>query len=220
MRYKRLINLVVLEFYHLKRLGAAYFVPHIVLFILLPLFSAGNIGYHGQNAHAFLLIFNDFQRYIPFLGCWWIILGLSDCVEGPVASIFKLHRKSLLGDFILLFSWHIFHVAVLFSGYAFFLESYWAEFPVILIQSFFFASFGFFLLIASKNTMLPFVLLLGYEMISMLSNAGASLYISVFFTGRVTGAGQLLPYVPSIFMDITLLVISNSFLFKKKKPAI
>lgn len=218
MRNKRLVNSVVLEFFHLKKLGIAYFVPCIVLFGVIPLFSAGNIWRYGFGEHANVCIWIDFQRYIPLFGSWWIILGLSDCVGGQLAPIFKLHRSSLLMDFFLLYFWYFLHVTVLFAGFAIILENFWPEFPVIMIQTFFFASVGFSLLVASKSTMPPFVVLLGYEMTSMLTEVGASLSISIVLANRLTTVDQLLlPYVPVMLVCLALLLVSNVVFFKRRK---
>lgn len=213
---KSFINSLTIGYYHLKKLGWAYFVPHIVLFLVIPILSVGNVLNNGRGDHALLLIFYDFQRYLPFFSCWWIILGLSDCVEGPVSPVIRLYRKSFLGDFFLLFFWYMFHVALLFTGYAIFLENYWPEFSVIFFQSFIFTSLGFSLLIISKTTMVPFVLLFAYEMFAMLSDAGIYLSLSLFFSLRVEDILHPLTQYGAVVVASLAIMLVSSAVFRKK----
>ena len=134
----------------LRKLGPLYFVPHLFLYGLIPLLGAGYLAYHGDGENARGLIFYDFQKFLPFFGCWWVLFGLSGYVEGPASELLQVYRPSLLGQFWLLWVWYLLHMAALFLGFSLFLENYWPDFPLVAIQSLAFAGAGFFLLCAAE----------------------------------------------------------------------
>ena len=144
MRHQRVLNELSIFRLTLRKMGLLYFVPHIFLYVLIPLLGIGYLLYHGDGANARGLIFYDFQKFIPFLSVWWILFGLDDYVEGDSSEILHVHKRSLLAEFWLMFSWYILHVAVLFLAFGIFLENYWRDYPLIVTQALAFASVAFF----------------------------------------------------------------------------
>ena len=111
--------------------------------------------YHGDGENARGLIFFDFQKFLPFFGCWWVLFGLASYVEGPACELLQVYQPSLLRLFWLLWFWYLLHIAVLLLGFSLVLESYWLDFPLLAAQSLAFASAGFFLLCAVRNLLTP-----------------------------------------------------------------
>ena len=179
----------------LRKMGLLYFVPHIFLYVLIPLLGIGYLLYHEDGANARGLIFYDFQKFIPFLSVWWILFGLDDYVEGDSSEILRVHKRSLLAEFWLMFSWYILHVAVLFLAFGIFLENYWRDYPLIVTQVLAFASVAFCLLCATRTLMVPFLITLLYEIFGMLSNFGVLGWINLFLLQRVESLSDILiPY--------------------------
>lgn len=123
-------------------MGVLYFVPHFFLYVLIPLLGIGYILYHGNGENARGLVFFDIQKFIPFLSVWWILFGLDDYVEGNSSEILRVYKRALLSEFWLMFGWYILHVTLLFLILRIFLESYWMDLPLIIIQCSAFASWN------------------------------------------------------------------------------
>ena len=162
---------------------------------MIPLLGIGYLLYHEDGANARGLIFYDFQKFIPFLSVWWILFGLDDYVEGDSSEILHVHKRSLLAEFWLMFSWYILHVAVLFLAFGIFLENYWRDYSLIVTQALAFASVAFCLLCATQTLMVPFLLTLLYEIFGMLSNFGVLEWVNLFSLQRMENfLDFLIPY--------------------------
>lgn len=120
---------------------------------------------------------------------------MDDYVEGDSSEILRVHKRSLLAEFWLMFSWYILHVAVLFLAFGIFLENYWRDYPLIVTQVLAFASVAFCLLCATRTLMVPFLITLLYEIFGMLSNFGVLGWINLFLLQRVESLSDILiPY--------------------------
>ena len=119
MRHQRILRELALFRLTLRKLGPLYFVPHLFLYGLIPLLGAGYLAYHGDGENARGLIFYDFQKFLPFFGCWWVAfrsrklcggirqraaagvpaLSAGDCFGSSGSGICSTWR-SYLGDFL------------------------------------------------------------------------------------------------------------------------
>ena len=217
MRHQGILRELALFRLTLRKLGPLYFVPHLFLYGLIPLLGAGYLAYHGDGENARGLIFYDFQKFLPFLGCWWVLFGLSGYVEGPASELLQVYRPSLLGQFWLLWLWYLLHMAALFLGFSLFLENYWPDFPLVAIQSLAFAGAGFFLLCAARNLLAPFLTALFYEIFAMLAGTPFLRFCNLFSLSRVERPAQLaLPYGP-VAVAAVLLVFLGSRDYRRRE---
>ena len=187
MRHQRVLNELSIFRLTLRKMGLLYFVPHIFLYVLIPLLGIGYLLYHGDGANARGLIFYDFQK------------------------------RSLLAEFWLMFSWYILHVAVLFLAFGIFLENYWRDYPLIVTQALAFASVAFCLLCATQTLMVPFLLTLLYEIFGMLSNFGVLEWVNLFSLQRMENfLDFLIPYSIVFAFSCAVPFLGNYF-YKKRK---
>ena len=217
MRHQRVLNELRIFRLTLRKMGLLYFVPHVFLYVLIPLLGIGYLLYHEDGANARGLIFYDFQKFIPFLSVWWILFGLDDYVEGDSSEILHVHKRSLLAEFWLMFSWYILHVDVLFLAFGIFLENYWRDYSLIVTQALAFASVAFCLLCATQTLMVPFLLTLLYEIFGMLSNFGVLEWVNLFSLQRMENfLDFLIPYSIVFAFSCAVPFLGNYF-YKKRK---
>lgn len=217
MRHQGILRELDLFRLTLRKLGPLYFVPHLFLYGLIPLLGAGYLAYHGDGENARALIFYDFQKFLPFLSCWWVLFGLASYVEGPASELLQVYQPSLLRLFWFLWLWYLLHMAVLFLGFSLALESYWLDFPLLAAQSLAFASAGFFLLCAARNLLTPFLAALFYEIFAMLSGTPFLRFCNLFSLSRVEHPSQLiLPYGPVVGGSV-ILVILGGWAYRRRK---
>lgn len=201
----------------LRKMGAIYFVPHLFLYVLIPLLGIGYMLYHQDVESIRGLAFYDFQKFIPFMSIWWVLFGLNDYVEGDSSELLRVYKHSLLPDFWLIFGWYILHVVILFLIFELLLANYWGDFLLIVTQSLAFAGSAFCLLCVTRTLMVPFLGMLLYEIFAMLSNFGALAYVNLFSLQRMRGVSDfIIPY--SIVLAVScILPFLGDFFFQKRK---
>ena len=120
MRHQRILREPALFRLTLRKLGPLYFVPHLFLYGLIPLLGAGYLAYHGDGENARGLIFYDFQKFLPFFGCWWVLFGLASYVEGScqraAAGVPALSAGIVLAPLVLVSAPHGGPIWGIFSG--------------------------------------------------------------------------------------------------------
>ena len=138
-------------------------------------------------------------------------------MEGDSSEILHVHKRSLLAEFWLMFSWYILHVAVLFLAFGIFLENYWRDYSLIVTQALAFASVAFCLLCATQTLMVPFLLTLLYEIFGMLSNFGVLEWVNLFSLQRMENfLDFLIPYSIVFAFSCAVPFLGNYF-YKKRK---
>lgn len=214
MFHQRFLREISLFRLTLRKMGVLFFLPAALLFVCLPILSFGYISFYGNCENAQALIFFDSQKLIPFVSCWWVLLGLSDYVDGNSGELLQVHKKNIVDLFCLLFFWYSLHAIILFSGYWLLIDNFWPDFPIILTQMLAFSASGFFFLVLTKNLLTPFLLALVYELFAMATNSTALRFLSIFSLQRVTTLEQLIPYA-LIFLCSVLLLAAGEFCYKK-----
>ncbi len=217
MLYQRLLRERTLFLMTLRKMGWLYFAPPAVLFLFIPLLSAGRLLTDGHTETAYVSIFFDFQQTIPFISCWWVLFGLSDYVDEASGEVLRVYKKSLLDLFWMLLGWYALHVAALFAVYGLALDNYWREFPVILGQMLAFSAVSFFLLEMTKTLLAPFLVALLYELLTMVTNATPLRFLTIFFVDRVSAPSQWIPYGILALCSAALVFLSD-FCFRKGTP--
>lgn len=218
MRHQKFIDAIRLAVFHLRKLGFLYFVPLIILYILIPFLSGGYISYYGIGENSFSRIFFDFQKMIPFMGTWWPIFGLADYADGNASELLRVYKKTVLPDFLLLLIWYVLHACILFMAYSIFLENYWMDFLLIAVEIFLFSALSFFLLFATRTVLVPFLTILLYEIFAFLSNTGPLQYVNIFSLSRITAWEQLItPYLYLFLLSIVFIFLGDRFYKSNRK---
>jgi len=103
----------------LKNLRFYYFVPLVVLFILVPLTVLAALKQYGDSFPSFSVIC---QLYIPCFSPWWSLFILKDYLNSPgkeVLFVYKQRRDSLLGKTIILWVLYVLHILAVFFAATF-----------------------------------------------------------------------------------------------------
>ena len=216
MRIEKNLNLLWLTYYHLKSLRFLYWVPLAVLFLLLPVLSIEHVHSTGMSETTFLKTFMELQRYVPFMATWWILFGLREYAEGNGKELLYVYKPSLLPDFFFIFIWYALHAAVLFALYGIFLENYWMDYLLMMIQSLVFASATFFLMLLCRTIAVPFLINVLYEIFCIYSNMNTLTYINMLSVNRIEQIEDLrLPYLP-LFVFAIFLIGGANFFYRKR----
>ena len=216
MRIEKNLNLLRLTYYHLKSLRFLYWVPLAVLFLLLPVLSIEHVRSTGMSETTFLKSFMELQRYVPFMATWWILFGLREYPEGNGKELLYVYKPGLLPDFFMIFIWYALHVTALIALYGIFLDNYWMDYLLMMVQSLVFASATLFLMLLCRTIAIPFLINVLYEIFCIYSNMSTLTYINMLSVNRIEQIEDLLlPYFPLLIFALFLAVGAN-FLYRKR----
>jgi len=213
------LNKLQISYLNLKKMRFSYFVPIIILFAFLPFMSIGYVIADGMVESTYIQTFIDFQRFIPFFCTWWIMFSLNEYVEGKGRELLYIYKKSLLSDYLLLFFWYMLHVVVLLMGYHIFMNSFWMDLILLLIQSCFLSALSFFLMICFRTISVSFLIVLFYEIFCIFSNYGILKWINIFSIRRIENISQLFPHYILILIFSVIMIIMGNILYKRMTTA-
>jgi len=185
----------------LKNLRFYYYIPIIVLFVLVPLTVIATLKKAGDPFPSFTVIC---QLYIPCFAPWWTLFILKDYLNSPgkeLLFVYKQSRDSLLRKTIILWVLYVLHILVVFLAAAFLYDFVWFLFIAVIIQSVFLTALAYFLAILLLNTFVPLITNFTYSLVFML--AGGYSPLNIFVEG-LGNAGSL---DKSVFVFITALIL-------------
>jgi hypothetical protein len=172
----------------LKNLRFYYFVPLVVLFVLVPLTVIASVKQYGPSFPSFTVIC---QLYIPCFSPWWPLFVLKDYLNSPgkeLLFVYKQRRDSLLGKTVVLWVLYVLHILVVFFAATFLYDFVWFLFVAVVIQSMFLTALAYFLAILLQNTFVPLITTFTYSLIFMLAGGYSPLNI---FTQGLNDASSL-----------------------------
>ena len=158
-----------LIFLSLKSTKFFYFIPLVVLYILIPLSNYSNIKLLGVET-SYIVVMNTAQRLIPILSVWWVFCLIREYIESDGNEVlYALRGKKQTNALSILMTtlWYLLHVAVLYTIYSFLYENMAIEYIKIAIQSFFLVSLFYFVVYIFKSTSISFMMILIYYMMTM-----------------------------------------------------
>lgn len=184
-----------------KSLRFYYFVPLVVLFILVPLTVIASLKQYGPSFSNFTVIC---QLYIPCFAPWWSLFVLKDYLNSPgkeLLFVYKQSRDSLLGKTVILWVLYVLHILVVFLVASFIYNFVWFLFIAVIIQSIFLTALAYFLAILLQNTFVPLITNFTYSLIFMLAGGYSPLSIFVEGLRDASSLGK------SIFVFIAALIL-------------
>lgn len=199
MRIKRaVVNTAIRTFYHLKNLGALFFVPLLVIDGLMPLLGCLVYSQYGAGERFYAAILEFGQYMLPFASVWWSLFVLRDYLEGDGAEVLyaNAHNDKFV-DIFLLFAVSCVNIAITFAGYAAVLPEVARE--LIRIWSVCILYFGiiYFVGFLSKSTTGALLLVLLYT-------------IANIFYGRIKGN--------ALFLYFSLTPLNKSLYWSSYAP--
>jgi len=172
----------------LKNLRFYYFVPLVVLFVLVPLTVIASVKQYGPSFPSFTVIC---QLHIPCFSPWWPLFVLKDYLNSPgkeLLFVYKQRRDSLLGKTVVLWVLYVLHILVVFFAATFLYDFVWFLFVAVVIQSMFLTALAYFLAILLQNTFVPLITTFTYSLMFMLAGGYSPLNI---FTQGLSDASSL-----------------------------
>jgi hypothetical protein len=177
----------------LKNQRFCFFVPPVILFILVPLTVLATIKNGGGGGGSnFPECGTISQLFIPSFAAWWPLFILKEYLNSPgkeLLFVHKLSRDSLFLKMIILWAFYVLHVVILFIYFTSLFDFVWFLFIAIIIQSMFMIALGYFLSLLFQNTFIPLIVNFAYSSIFMLAVLDSPL--SIFEIGSFSNASSL-----------------------------
>lgn len=174
----------------LKNQRFYFFVPPVVLFILVPLTVLATIKSGGGNNFPECATIS--QLFIPSFAAWWPLFILKEYLNSPgreLLFVYKSGRDSLFSKMIILWVFYLLHVVIVFIYFTSLFDFVWFLFIAVIIQSMFLIALGYFLSLLFQNTFIPLIINFAYSSIFMLAVLDSPL--SIFENGFFNNTGSL-----------------------------
>jgi len=174
----------------LKNQRLYFFVPPIILFILVPLTVLATIKNGGGDNFPECATIS--QLFIPGFAAWWPLFVLKEYLNSPGKELLFVHkygRDSLVFKMIILWAFYVLFVVIVFIYFIFLFDFVWFLFIAIIIQSLFMVALGYFLALLFQNTFIPLIINFAYSSIFMLALFYSPL--SIFEIGSFNSVSSL-----------------------------
>ncbi len=211
-----------LIYYDYKEMGIIMFVP--VLTIITVTVYGINLYFETpeiQNTKATIMILNLLQFFVPPLASWWIIIAFHKYVDEEGTEVvfsyglpYKVIGIGRIVFFLIAFCIIVLiSIAVLFITNVCNFELLAITYLILAIQSLFYSSCGFILILCCKNTVSSIAVILIIAFFSIWKNVpiiSNYLSVTVFMQSQMS--------IEKIYIKLIFIVfISISFLYKAQK---
>lgn len=174
----------------LKNQRFYFFMPPLILFILVPLTVLATIK--SGSGDNFPECGTISQLFIPSFAAWWPLFILKEYLNSPgkeLLFVYKSGRDSLFLKMIALWIFFVSQVVIVFIYFTSLFDFVWFLFIAIIIQSMFMIALGYFLSLLFQNTFIPLIVNFAYSSIFMLAVLDSPL--SIFEIGSFSNASSL-----------------------------
>ncbi|WP_195988484.1 hypothetical protein [Clostridium sp. D53t1_180928_C8] len=177
---------IKLTYLDLKNLKKYYFLPIIIIFILIPILLT--LKYFAVRDMVILKIdmINYTELFSAISSIWWIIMISRQYIEVDGNEILYVYKKMRCIQVILLFVWYIFNISILFLGYSLFFENIIYEYIIILMQSVFFISISYMLIYVFKSVSISIMIILTYIISFSIFFKYNISYLNIFTVEEIT----------------------------------
>lgn len=198
-------------FLQLRGVGKWYFVPVVVLYILLPILIFAD---YCTSRDAIKNIESTFATqclfFMPVLSVWWVFLVMKEYIEGEGREVLYLNGHSKLMEVVMLYIYYVIHLIPFFWIASFFIpEIAIGLFFQMTLASFFYCGLGYLLLYLIKNIAIAFLPLMCYSMY------GSSTGIKVAFLNHASYWVDPAKYAMEIVIAGCICFLAGAYLNKK-----
>lgn len=210
MRFTSYLSLKIQRlFYLLKSTGIAFWVPVVLVNVVLPLTLWSSVKQLGlevgfQGALIFFLVI------IPFMSVWWLILSMREFVESPGCElVYVNYDKSKFLDCVSVFVFYLADVFILFTVLKHWYPAIYTEMIREMLVCLFYFGVSHFLLFITRNATAALMATILYTVVNaLLYLYGKETVFPFYFEQEVTQMmfGKL--YVPLAVAGVLLTAVS------------
>lgn len=98
-------------YYLLKSTGIAFWIPIVLVDVVIPLFSRSAVEKYGVKDEAYFMIVQLMLLLVPFMSSWWLMIALREFVESDGCEIMYINRdKNKFLDCVSIFLFYLLNV--------------------------------------------------------------------------------------------------------------
>ncbi len=156
-------------FYHFKCLGFSFFVPLIIVNIVIPTLNILVFLKSGITEELYTNILQYTQWLLPFFSVWWVLFVLREYIE-PQGNelLYVCKNKCKLTDSIYIFITYIMNIFLLYFAYFLLFSNMRYEFIKILSVCIFYFGLTYFFCFLTKSITLTLMLTILYTLCSII----------------------------------------------------
>lgn len=203
-----------LLYFEFKNMRWKYFVPLIIIYIMVPLLSiryAATINFVSDAATLIVPpVYTDFERYIPIIAVWYFTLCFREYSNQGALELVKAYGVKQKSDLIkTIFIWlhTVALVGVLLIGYSFYMDNMFVMFIKIIIQMLFYLSFQYFVVKVTNSVLVPAIIITTYHLIFNFVYTKISIWNIFIYYNEITKSVLLNKYGLLALMSLAMLIV-------------
>lgn len=196
--------------YHLKSIGLLFFVPLVIIDILIPTLNIMEYSKYGIGEELYIHILQYSQWFFPFFSAWWVLFVLREYIESDGNELLYVHAdRCKLKDILCLFVLYIFNIAILFSIYATLFPNMKYEFLKILSVCIFYLGITYFFTYLTKSITITLLILIFFTLANITFGSNIMIFPFYYTLERVTVALYINSCLPLMLIGLALLFVGT-----------
>lgn len=218
MRFKKYIkSSAVRIFLHLKNLGISFFVPLIIMDVVIPILNYLVYAHYGIGDRLYTSILQYSLWFMPLASVWWPIFTMRDYIEGDGSELLYVNQNSSrLLDTAYLFIISLLNILIIFAVYTRSMPHMKYEFLRVLCVCILYFGIVYAVGFLTKSTTLTILLSVLYALVSLYLEKGKDTNILIYVsTETLTEKVFVSDYLPLAAIGLGLAIL-GVFLNRRK----
>ena len=192
--------------YHLKSIGLLFFIPLVIIDILIPILNIMEYSKYGIGEELYIHILQYSQWFFPFFSVWWVLFVLREYIESDGNELLYVHAdRCKLKDILCLFILYIFNITILFSIYTVLFPNMIYEFFKILSVCIFYLGITYFFTYLSKSITITLLILILLTLANITFGNNKMVFPFYYTLDSITISLFINSYLPLILIGFLLL---------------
>lgn len=212
---KLLVLTIERTFLLFKNIGLLFFVPIIVVDVLIPVLNYISYSVHGISDELYYRISELTQIFIPFFSVWWVIFILKEFVDSDGCELLYTNQKTPAKSSIFMaFGIYCLNIIALYFIYSCLFKNFLMELIKILMVCVFFFGLSLFFSKLTDSTSITILILVMYTLINLIDYKHEGIF-PLYFTGEKASLTML--FINSIPLAAIGLAFLLAGIFLRKK---
>lgn len=196
--------------YHLKSIGLLFFVPLVIIDILIPTLNIMEYSKYGIGEELYIHILQYSQWFFPFFSAWWVLFVLREYIESDGNELLYVHAdRCKLKDILCLFILYIFNITILYSMYNVLFSDMKYEFLKILSVCIFYLGITYFFTYLTKSITITLLILIFFTLANITFGSNIMIFPFYYTLERVTVALYINSCLPLMLIGLALLFVGT-----------
>ncbi len=194
--------------YHLKSIGLLFFIPLVIIDILIPILNIMEYSKYGIGEELYIHILQYSQWFFPFFSVWWVLFVLREYIESDGNELLYVHAdRCKLKDILCLFILYIINITILYFIYDALFPDMKYEFLKILSVCIFYLGITYFFTYLTKSITITLLILILFTLANITYGSNIMIFPLYYTLDKITVSLYINSYLPLMLTGLILLFV-------------